>query len=272
MEKNLVNVYQDTVRDIKRGYYENSFGEEIEFERTGESFYYTKVPKIEESYIGDKKTKITVENVDTLVKAIEMGPDAVILNMASDFIPGGGVEKGSRAQEEDICRRSNLIKSIYRYHPKLAKKFGMKYNPKFSYPLNNYSVIYSPKISIYKKPGTYEPYYEPFITNVITAPALKRPELTKDGNLKEKDAEIMKEKIKTVLRVALRNHHTKIVLGAWGCGAYGLPAENVAKLFKEVLSDKNFSGKFDEICFAIIEDKNSIKTSEGNFKTFLKYI
>ena len=266
--ENLISVFLGTLGDIKRGYYENSFGEEIEFDDVGNSFYYTKVPRSETSHLGDKTIKIYAQNVDSFVKAIEMGPDAVVLNMASDYIPGGGVEKGSRAQEEDLFRRSNLAKSLYRYHQHKAKRLRLRYNPKFSYPLDTYEIIYSEGISIFKKPGNYSTYLEPYKTNVITAAALKRPSLNEEGSLKEADCEIMKEKIRCVLRVALKHNHTKIVLGAWGCGSYGLPAKDVARLFKEVFEEKNFKYKFDEVCFAVIEDKNSMRNGEGNFKSF----
>lgn len=265
--ENLINVFQGTLEDTKRGYYENSFGEEIEFEGAS-SFYYTKVPRKETSFRGDKKTKIYAQNIDSFVKAIEMGEDAAVLNMASDYMPGGGVEKGSRAQEEDLFRRSNLAQTLYKYHPQKARKMGFRHNPKYAYPLKTYEAIFSQNVSIYKKPSTYAPYYEPYLTNVITMAALKRPELTEDGSLKESDAEIMKEKIRCVFRVALDHNITKLVLGAWGCGSYGLPAKDMARLFKEILNETNFKFKFDEICFAIIEDKNSMRNGEGNFKSF----
>ena len=65
------------------------------------------------------------------------------------------------------------------------------------------------------------------------------------------------------------NGHSKLVLGAFGCGAYSCPSRHVALLFKEVLQEKEFDHSFEEICFAIIEDKNSLKNNkEGNLKPF----
>ena len=270
MKTNLVSVYEDTFEDVKRGYYENSFGEEIEFPAIEKSYYYKKTPKIEQSYKDSRETKIYAENVDTFVKAIEMGPSAAVLNMASFFTPGGGVEKGSKAQEEDLCRRSNLIGSLYSFHYHKSAALGIKFaGNSYKYPLDKYTAIYSKGISIYKKPKTYDPYYEPFQTNVITMAALKNPKLTEDGTLKDSDRKILMEKIRIVLRIALCNNHTKLVLGAWGCGAYGIPAVEMSQLFSEVLSEPSWGGKFDEICFAIIEDHNSQKNG-GNLKPFIE--
>lgn len=269
MKKDLISVYEDTMNDLKRGYYENSFGEEIEFQDIEESYYYKKIPKVELSYKDNRETKIYVENIDSFVKAIEFGNSGVVLNMASFKFPGGGVERGSRAQEEDLCRRSNLLSSLYRYNFYKSKELGIKYaGDRYRYPLDKKTAIYSRGVSIYKKPVSYETYYEPYLTNVISMPALQRPKLSESGNLLPESVETMKEKIRIVLRVALKNNHTKIVLGAWGCGAYGLPASDMANCFKEVFKEVGFQSKFDEICFAILEDHNSNKTG-GNLKPFI---
>lgn len=272
MEKDLVSVFEDVKEDIKRGFYENPFGEEIEFLTPDlYTYYYDRVPKAEKSYTGPLyDTKIYVESKDTFIKAIELGPDAVVLNMASPSHPGGGIERGSKAQEEDLCRRSDLLKSLYRHSRHKAKEIGIRSDRDRQYPLGWNHVIYSEGISIYRKPGTYEPYYEPYETNVISAAALRKPELTETGDLTEKDKKTMREKIRCVLRVALKNDHTKLVLGAWGCGAFGCPASTIATLFKEVLESPEWKGKFEEICFAILEDRNSIKNTggKGNYQIF----
>ena len=60
-------------------------------------------------------TVIKVYNCDTLVgtkRMIDQGMKPLVLNMASNFVPGGGVRKGSRAQEECLFRRSNYFLSL----------------------------------------------------------------------------------------------------------------------------------------------------------------
>ena len=62
-------------------------------------------------------TKAEIENSDTFDMAIKyvnnkQGLNPLVLNMASDYKPGGGVETGSKAQEEDLFRRSNYYQTV----------------------------------------------------------------------------------------------------------------------------------------------------------------
>jgi uncharacterized protein (TIGR02452 family) len=66
----------------------------------------------------------------------------------------------------------------------------------------------------------------------------------------------MREKIKCVFRAAAAQGCRRIVLGAFGCGAFGNPPAEVDQLFRRVLlgRDENrgeFLGCFDEVTFAI---------------------
>ena len=269
----LVKVYNQVILDIKNGYYENSFGEEIEF--TGkskirkETKMYESLPPCND-HPAFSSTRIYVQNIDTYLKAIEMGPKAAVLNMASHRNPGGGVSKGSRAQEEELYRRSNLLYSLYSFISKGKELFG--FEKEQNYPIPCYGGIYSPKISIYRKPGSYIAYDEPFFTNVISVAGILHPEIDSlTGMMLKKYVHIAKSKIRTILRIAILNKHSKLVLGALGCGAFGNPPKHIARLFKEVLEEDEFKNSFEEICFAILDDGNTGKAHnpEGNYKPFV---
>lgn len=269
----LVKIYDRVISDIKNGYYENSFGEEIEFSGISklkkDSVMYESLPPCDDHPVFPS-TKIYVENTDTYLKAIEMGPKAAVLNMASHRNPGGGVSKGSRAQEEELCRRSNLLYSLYSFTGKGKELFSNRKSE--SYPIPTFGGIYSPKVSIYRKPGSYLPYDEPFFTNVISVAGLLHPEIdSTTGLMLKKYIHIVKSKIRTILRIAIIHKHSKLVLGAIGCGAFGNPPKHIAKLFKEVLEESEFKNSFEEICFAILDDGNTGKAHnpEGNYKPFV---
>ena len=276
-KEELVKVFERTVEDLKRGFYTVPDGKStVKFNDSKlrrDSWMYTD-NELKGSIIREDrcefKTKVYVENKDTFLKAIEMGPKAVILNMASSRNPGGGVAKGSRAQEEDLCRRSNLLVSLYSFTDKGKSWFGCG-NRDFKYPIPTFGGIYSPKVTIYKDTD-YNTYTTPYYTNVISVAAMIKPDFDPITlMIPKKQAYIMKRKIRSIFRVALLHGHTKLVLGAFGCGAFANPPKHVALMFKEVLEETEFNNVFEEICFAILDDNNTGKAHnpEGNYKPFV---
>lgn len=278
----LIEIFEDTIEDIQCGGYEMSSGF-IDFPEEHKMLRETKMYKSIDKIRGKSGTysnpKVYVQNIDTFEKAKELGPGCAVLNMASSKRPGGGVETGSRAQEEDLCRRSNLIQSLFMYSPEKWDEyfsegydFPKKYNTLgFTYPISVYGGIYSPGVCVYKEAKTYKYLREPFFCSVISVAGVVRPDIDKtSGEMLGKYVPVVKGKIRTILRIALDNNHTKLVLGALGCGAFKNPPAHVARLFKEVLGEAEFSGAFEEICFAILDDNNSGRdhNPSGNLKPF----
>ena len=278
MEKyQLISVFNETCREIQNGYYTNSNGEKKKFENVSvlksNSTFYPSVKKISEEGLPKfPKTEIYVENIDTFEKAIQFGPNGACLNMASSFTPGGGVASGSKAQEESLCRRSNLLLSLAAFNKyKSPLGFNKKIIGDDHYPLPMYAGIYSPCVNIFKTRDYITFEGAPSLTNVISVSAVKHPKLDDNGNITSSYARIMKNKIRAILRIAILNKHSKLVLGAFGCGAYANPASNIAQLFKEVLEENEFIHSFEEICFAILDDQNAYRMDnrEGNYKPFV---
>lgn len=54
-----------------------------------------------------------------------------------------------------------------------------------------------------------------------------------------------------MLAVAAENGHKNLILGAWGCGAFGNKPDDVSGYFKKVITDEGYGRLFDNICFAI---------------------
>jgi len=209
---------------------------------------------------------------------VEQGMNPALLNMASLYHPGGGVLQGSSAQEEDLCRRSNLAISLYQFslpggrYGDLADMVGVQRRAE-RYPMDNtYGGIYSPDITFFR--GTREEGYalldEPFRAAVISVASFNyNPKhghnQLDNGNIPEADKPILKEKIRTILRIGALKDHDSLVLGALGCGAFCTPPAQMARLFHQVLDEQEFQGRFKKIVFAIIDSSSS-----NNFKPFLK--
>ena len=84
----------------------------------------------------------------------------------------------------------------------------------------------------------------------------------------------MKAKIRGALRIAILKGHTKIVLGALGCGAFGNPPEDVARCFVSVFEEREFQGGwFEDIVFAVLDNakgKNGGENGQGNYGIFYR--
>ncbi len=212
-------------------------------------------------------TEIVVENNDCIEAAkrlVARGYNPVMLNFASGGHPGGGVENGARAQEETLCRRSTLARSIYTFDEEYARNYHYTHRKGNNYPLENlnFSAIYSPYVTFFREGLDCTFMEEPFQCAVVTCAALNLNgryslKLTRDGNMPPQAKSITANKIRTIFRLALRHYHNALVLGAFGCGAFRNPPEEMASIFKSVLNEDEFRNKFLLVTFAIIEDHNS---------------
>lgn len=264
----LVEIFKDTCDVIMNEGYLDSDSKWHELSLPTTRYYKRTLSVKNKNYAPSGPTKIWVENIDTLLAAKKLGPDCAVLNMASLYCPGGGVERGSKAQEEELCRRSSLVRSLYSCDQKRLGMFGDKL-VKQAYPISEFGGIYSRNVTVFRAATSYSYLSDPFTCSVITVPAIKRPDLNSRGEMMEKDLTVLKGKIRTILRIALLEGHRKLVLGAFGCGAYGNNPLQTAESFREVLSESEFENQFSQICFAVLEDKNSKRNvMGGNIKPF----
>lgn len=170
--------------------------------------------------------------------------DVVLLNFASGNNPGGGFLVGAVAQEEDLCRASGLYACL-----KSKPNF---YNDNILVDSHYYTdgMIYSPKVPFFR--DNYNLLLdEPFYASVISAPA---PNVRLIENASEdRLTHIFQNRINKIFQIAEQHEHKNIILGAWGCGAFGNDPKMVAGLFKEALM--NNSPAFDKVCFAVYDTR-----------------
>jgi len=76
-------------------------------------------------------------------------------------------------------------------------------------------------------------------------------------------------RILKVLSMGLAHNHDSVVLGAWGCGAFGNDGYVIADLFRWSL-EQNFKGTYRRVLFAIVDwsrERKFIGPFEEAFKT-----
>lgn len=198
--------------------------------------------------------KITCENTDSFTMAREMlrdsetftpGDRVLVLNYANPVNIGGGVRRGAKAQEEDLCRQSSLLLSLesdeaaayYRYNRALHTMLGSD------------AMIISPNVEIIRD-GDGEWLEETAVVSVLTCAApYVRDGL--EGKTYDEYREMMAHRIRGMLCLAAREGYTHLVLGAWGCGAFGNDAKLIAQLFREEIGRIGHN-TFKQIGFSVL--------------------
>jgi uncharacterized protein (TIGR02452 family) len=193
------------------------------------------------------QTRFSVENATVLQVGRRMagaGPVAA-LNFASATHPGGGFLTGARAQEESIARSSGLYaalrsRAMYAYHGGRADAMFSDW------------VIRSPNVPVFRSDDG-ELLEQPWTMTVLTCAAVNGVALQRHAP--ERLAEVpqaMKRRTDRVLAVAAAHDVRRFILGAWGCGAFGLEPEMMACIFRDALLGA-YRGVFEEIAFAITD-------------------
>ena len=185
--------------------------------------------------------------IDVMYGMVGEGYKPMMLNMASEIHPGGGWKKGSIAQEECLFYNST-------YHRCLTDEF---------YPLRLYNAVYSPFVYFFKYNGEVLHYEDWPAVACLAIPALRNPDSYRGKYSKDSDRKIMKEKIDSMFKIALKNGHDSLILSAFGCGAFHNPVEEVASMFKDAV--KRFGPYFKKIVFAIIDNERT-----QNYSVFKK--
>lgn len=210
-------------------------------------------------------TDVTVYDLDTFLTARKLqkkGLNPVALNMANAVTPGGSVEQGVMAQEECLFFRSNYYQSLYpseNPHLKAQCKKG-------KYRVPDFGVVYTPQVQVFRKtPAGGYAFITPYSVDMIASAAFaKGHDMPKDPVRYEN---LTKSKMRAMLREAVHTNHDSIVLGAYGCGAFGNDPKLVSKFFKDVISEPEFNGHFREIAFGVIDDSRG--TNHQIFKDTL---
>lgn len=230
---------------------------------------------------------INLDCVDLAEHLIAKGYNPAILNLASAKKPTGGYREGMSAQEESLCRSSNLSLSLYQYgDPKYinVRESGVPHK-ELGYTLDlNYGGIYTPNVTFFRnnKDKFYTLRDKSFKCDVITVAALcfngrshyagidELSYRSEDGGFTPEGEEIMLNKIRTVFRMGVEHGKDSLVLGAFGCGAYRLPSSEVARQFRTVMEEPEFAGKFRLIVFAILERPRTPRGLDGYFAPFYR--
>jgi uncharacterized protein (TIGR02452 family) len=187
-------------------------------------------------------TRIQVTNETTLGAArrlFDRGKIPIALNFANGVQAGGSFLSGALAQEESICRSSALFVTL---------ENDPMYAAHHERPLPDSTdwIIYSPNVPVFRTDEGH-PLDNPWPLSFITCAAPVATHMERSLA-----ARLLAQRIERVFEVAHSFGYGDLVLGAWGCGAFGHDPLETAVSFKGALETK-FSNAFAEIVFAIAD-------------------
>ena len=217
----------------------------------------------ERAFCGTSGADYYVVNADSYEAAKGL-PNVLVMNFANAHRPGGGFLNGARAQEEALCRCSTLYASI---SSDKAKEM-YDYNNKAEDPLDSDYMLLSRDVTVFRDVDL-NLLDEPFDVSVVTVPAPNkngRASVIREGEI----LSCMKNRLKKMLFMAAKEGYRNLILGAWGCGAFGNDPKKVAGIFHELFFDEGFDEFFETVCFAILGDMDKVGTFAHVFSDHLE--
>ena len=277
-----IEIFNSTLALLRQGWYTAPSGQKVSLPSVEDvmasSELYREPFRVMLDPVEPVSTEVRVENMDCVLAAkqlIDDGYNPAMLNLADLYTPGGLVEYGSGAQEENLCRRSNLVLSLYQFSSARIRQYpdlGLIKNDD-QYPMDErYGGVYSGIVTFFRGPESEGSLLEekPYNIPVISVAALSGPRIGADGLMFPEETEITLEKIRTIFRIGMANFHDSLVLSALGCGAFANPPAHIAKLFHQVIEEDEFRNVFRLIDFAILDGyRTGLRHNpEGNLKPF----
>lgn len=189
------------------------------------------------------ETIVQVANETTLgasKRLVAGGKRPLALNFANGTETGGGFLRGATAQEEALCRSSALFATLvddpmYEFHRKRD----------LWAEASDWAIL-SPNVPVFRDDRGME-LDVPWLLSFITCAAPYAPSVGYPQSVAR-----LQKRIVRVLSIARAYGYTELILGAWGCGAFGNNPQRTAGDFRSAL-EREFAGMFGEVVFAITD-------------------
>lgn len=277
-----IEIFNSTLEILRQGWYIAKNGKKVIIPDTKEvmdaAIMYRKPFHLLIDPTEPITTEIRVESKDCVLAAKDLtdaGYNPAMLNLADLYTPGGLVEYGSGAQEENLCRRSNLVLSLYQFSQARIRQYpdlGLIQEVE-QYPMDErFGGVYSGVVTFFRGPESKGSLLEekPYNIPVISVAALSGPRIDRNGMMYSEEVDITLDKIRTIFRIGQAQFHDSLVLSALGCGAFSNPPAHIAKLFHQVIEEDEFKNTFKLIDFAILDGYRTgmNHNPEGNLKPF----
>lgn len=238
MKKNLKGIAQENLDIFKKGFYcvnNNDITIKTDLDKSIENSLYIKsvkedLPKFEnQNYKVQDNLRLNIGTINASLELVnKLGGNVIALNFASAIAVGGGFLSGAKAQEECICRSSALYPCLLKF-----RSYYRKHLISIS-PLYEDYLIYSPYVPVFRD-DNYEFLQEYKKISFITSPAVNKRIAGKIYSNK-RVLEEMDRKIELIIKFAVSQNPTAIVLGAFGCGVFGNDRKDIYPIFEKYIN------------------------------------
>lgn len=187
--------------------------------------------------------RIEVADETTASAVARLGGVLGVLVSASGTEPGGGLARSVAGQEEDLCATSGwwaCARAIPAFHDA----------HRAAEPLCNSGVVASfPDVPFFATAAGALPAV--IRATMVAAAAPDARGLTLSGQAAMDLGPALTARVRGQLAVFRALGLRRLVLAAFGCGAYGNDPRDVALTYRAALVDGGFGGAFDHVVFAI---------------------
>ena len=260
MERNVAaKMGHDTQQITEQGWYTNTHGHTVDIRALRDAATHGSVtyqPGETPPVGAPRHTHVHtyMHNQTTLAVAdarVAQGYRVAILNFASATTPGGGWLHGARAQEESLARSSTLVHA-------LRDDATYKNDTHQRNPFYDDTVIVSPSVPFFRQHnGQF--LEKPWLADVITSAAVMAKAVR--TYMPERVGEIaatMQQRTEKVFRIATTLDADILILGAWGCGAFGNAPEEIAQIMYDTMQIVDMR-RFVALDFAVADVKDALE-------------
>lgn len=182
-----------------------------------------------------RETMVRIVDTDAVsaIFSLSSGKTAV-LNFASFHSPGGKFLEGSRAQEECLCHESTLYNVLREFN---GVFYGLN---KSTTHLYENRALYSPEIVFIHKGPTDVAAKKRYCDVITCAAPNKRAAMSYQHISEAQNSAALISRVNFVLDIAEEKGVDTLILGAYGCGVFGQDPVEVAGVFKNCLSNRDF--------------------------------
>lgn len=256
-----ISIFEDTIQYCERT---SELVEAVVRTRENTVLYRSPLEELNRPHSSASPCRITVtehRSLEAAQKLTRKYPHSRIgvLNFASATNPGGGVIRGSSAQEECLCRCTTLypclnVETLWReyYHFHRNRESA----------LYSDTCIYTEGIVAIKSDEQWPKLLDAkewFTVDIISCPAPNlrarpsnpmNPSSGTQIHIEEAELkDLLRHRMKGILQTAAHHQIEILVLGAFGCGAFCNPPHIAATAYAEALEE--FANAFKEVEFAV---------------------